>query len=303
MRLTWRTGSKTPWACPRWRKRKATEAPQSGSAKGWGTGIGNPGLYQNPTTTTLRSPMIDLTEVAGAALTFAEAVDLEENDVAQVFLVNDDTGDDIGGAIYTAVDGDITNVEWAAVGPIDISAGVGLKVRLEWRFSGQAPNEDYMGWYIDDVVVTVRGSEAPRGLAASALESPGPTTTLGPSAGARFATVDGDGRAVEQRVGHLVVDVVLIADVEVGLLSDALRRSTLVLPWLALLVAAAKAVAGSAGASGSVLLAGAPAASLAARPRPSGIGPRKPWWSFQASAALASINASMKRRSAKASRP
>ena len=125
-----------------------------GSAKGWGTGIGNPGLYQNPTTTTLRSPMIDLTEVAGAALTFAEALDLEENDVAQVFLVNDDTGDDIGGAIYTAVDGDITNVEWAAVGPIDISAGVGLKVRLEWRFSGQAPNEDYMGWYIDDVVVT-----------------------------------------------------------------------------------------------------------------------------------------------------
>ena len=124
------------------------------SANGWGTGIGNPGFYENPTTTTLRSPVIDLTGVAGATLTFAEALDLAANDEARVFLVNADTNTDIGGAVYTGVDGDINNASWAAVGPIDISAGAGLNVRLEWRFSGQAPGEDYMGWYIDNVLVT-----------------------------------------------------------------------------------------------------------------------------------------------------
>lgn len=128
-------------------------AGNNGSDNAWGTKIGNPGFYANPTQTTLRSPLIDLREVFDAELTFAEALDLNPNDTARVFLVDANTNDDIGEAIYTAMDTQISEANWAAVAPINLSAGVGLEVRLEWRFSGQAPNADYMGWYIDDVVV------------------------------------------------------------------------------------------------------------------------------------------------------
>lgn len=84
---------------------------------------------------------------------FALALDLGAGDTAQVFLVKADTNADIGGGIHTATDGDIFNANWASVELIDISAGAGLKVRLEWRFSGQAQSANYLGWYIDDVEV------------------------------------------------------------------------------------------------------------------------------------------------------
>jgi hypothetical protein len=120
----------------------------------WGTNIGNQGLYANPTETCLRSTVIDLTGVTGAQLTFAEALDLEAGDTAVVNIINAATDSVIAPAIYTAVDGNISNANWTDVPAIDLAAGVGQLVRIEWCFSGQAPNVDYMGWYIDDVVVT-----------------------------------------------------------------------------------------------------------------------------------------------------
>ena len=147
-------GSSWAWGTPESVGAGGTiHAGNGNSSKCWGTDIGNQGFYLVPTVTILRSPVIDLTEVTGATLSFAEALDLEAGDTAQVFLVNDDTNADIGGAIHTATDGDISKANWAAVGPLDIAAGAGMKVRLEWRFAGQAPSADFMGWYLDDVLV------------------------------------------------------------------------------------------------------------------------------------------------------
>jgi hypothetical protein len=123
-----------------------------GSAQCWGTDIGNPGEYAVPTATKLRSPVIDLTGVTGAQLTFAEALDLELGDTAVVNIIAE-TGDTvIAAAIYTATDGNINSTVWEAVPAIDLAAGVGMRVRLEWAFTGGTA--EYLGWYIDDVTVS-----------------------------------------------------------------------------------------------------------------------------------------------------
>jgi hypothetical protein len=85
---------------------------------------------------------------------------------------------------------------------------------------------------IDDLLVTVSGSGAPAGAAPSALVSSGPAFHRGVT----FRTVVAADQPVELLLSDLVHDVVLVAEVRVGLLSDPLNRSTLVLPWLALLV-------------------------------------------------------------------
>jgi hypothetical protein len=130
-----------------------------GSARSWATGLGDlagsgdEGFYADPTNTALHSPVIDLTGVAGAELTFAEAVDFPDTDTAKVNLINATTADVIA-EIHVSGDGDISTADWSAVGPIDLAAGVGQEVRLEWRFEGAGgSSDDFMGWYLDDVVV------------------------------------------------------------------------------------------------------------------------------------------------------
>ncbi|HJM64601.1 MAG TPA: Ig-like domain-containing protein [Roseibacillus sp.] len=136
------------------------DSGNGGSANCVGTDIGDPGFHSADTDTCLRSPVIDLTGVAGATLSFAQALDIEAADTAVVNII-DDTDDNpatnvISAAIYTATDGDPSNAPWASVAPIAIpGAALGQAVRIEWRFTGAgAPGSDYMGWYIDDVVVT-----------------------------------------------------------------------------------------------------------------------------------------------------
>ena len=131
----------------------------------WGTnlgayagGTGNPGFYVNPTTEScLRTPDIDLTGVTGAQLTFAEALDVEAGDTAELKLIKA-AGDVELATVYTVVDGDITTANWAAANggtPIDLSAGAGMIVYLQWCLSGTGGSfGDYLGWYIDDVVIT-----------------------------------------------------------------------------------------------------------------------------------------------------
>jgi hypothetical protein len=136
------------------------------STNAWGTNLGTfstatdppsaeeSGFYVDPTETALRSPVIDLTSVAGAELTFAQALDLPTGDSAVVNLISATT-DDLIAEVHVSVDASDTQSEWEAVGPIDLSAGVGQEVRLEWRLTGTgATTADYMGWYLDDVVVT-----------------------------------------------------------------------------------------------------------------------------------------------------
>ena len=121
----------------------------------WGTDIGNPGYFIDPTETCLQSAIIDLTGVTAAELTFAEALDLEAGDTAVVNLIDDTTNTVIAAAIYTAADSSPTDANWSDVAAIDLSAGAGQLVRIEWCLSGfGGTSDDYMGWYIDDVVVT-----------------------------------------------------------------------------------------------------------------------------------------------------
>ena len=126
-------------------------AGNGGSTNCWGTDIGNPGEYAVPTITKLRSPVIDLTNVAGAQLSFAQALDLETNDRAVVNIIAE-AGDTVIATVYTAADADINSADWEAVPAIDLAAGVGMKVRLEWAFTGGTL--EYLGWYIDDVTVS-----------------------------------------------------------------------------------------------------------------------------------------------------
>jgi hypothetical protein len=122
-----------------------------GSANCWGTDIGNPGEYAVPTATKLRSPVIDLTGVSGAQLTFAQAMDLEVADTAVVNIIAE-ASDTVIATVYTATDSDINNAGWGTVPAIDLAAGIGMKVRLEWAFTGGTL--EYLGWYIDDVTVS-----------------------------------------------------------------------------------------------------------------------------------------------------
>ena len=126
-----------------------------GSINCWGTNIGNPGIYANPTVTCLRSVEVDLTNVAAAQLTFAEALDISPDDTAVVNILDSTTNAVIASAIYTATDANESLAKWAVANggnPIPIpAAAIGRKVRIEWCLSGVTP--EYLGWYIDDVTV------------------------------------------------------------------------------------------------------------------------------------------------------
>jgi hypothetical protein len=134
------------------------------SQKCWAVGLGafiatgdgtNEGYYAIPTTAYLRSRPIDLTGVTAASLSFAEAIDAEAGDVAEVYVIDATDAVIGGGPIYNATGGVLTSVNWTAANggtPIALPAGaMGQTVRIEWRFSGAGT--DFLGWYIDDVVV------------------------------------------------------------------------------------------------------------------------------------------------------
>jgi hypothetical protein len=122
-----------------------------GTGKCWGTDIGDPGGYDAGTSTSLLSPVIDLTAVAGATLTFAQALDIAPTHTLEVY-VTDAAGTAIGGPIHTSTpDTDTTKANWKASPAIAIAGG--QPVRLEWRFIGDG-NGTFLGAYIDDVRVT-----------------------------------------------------------------------------------------------------------------------------------------------------
>jgi hypothetical protein len=143
---------------------RGTISSGNGAAEGsgtcWGTnlgaydgGAGDPGSYADPTTTCLRSAPIDLTGFTTAQLTFAQAYDLyDPDDVAVVNIIDDTTDTVIAAAVYTVPNG---SGGWIASPVIDLSAGLGQVVRIEWCLTGTGGDtDDYLGWYIDDVNVT-----------------------------------------------------------------------------------------------------------------------------------------------------
>jgi hypothetical protein len=123
------------------------------STKCWGTNLGTPGYYADPTTDScLISPVIDLTSVAGAELSFAHAIDINTpgSDTAVLRIVNADTTVVIDTIPFP--DGTISSANWQTAGPITLP--VGAPIRLEWCLNGTGgDSDDFMGWYIDDVLV------------------------------------------------------------------------------------------------------------------------------------------------------
>ena len=128
-----------------------------GSVNCWGTDIGNPGFYLDPTTgACLRSSVIDLADVTAAQLIFAQAIDLDEFDSVTVNIIDDVTDTVIAADIVSISDDNMGTAFWQPVGPIVIpNAAFGQSVRIEWCLSGTGgATDDFMGWYIDDVVIT-----------------------------------------------------------------------------------------------------------------------------------------------------
>lgn len=132
----------------------AVSAGNGGSANCWGTDISNPGHVAAGTVTCLRSPVIDLTQPTAATLSFAQAADFEPGDLAEVFIVAAATGDVVAGPIHVSTDADNNASAWSQVAPIDLPpAAFGQPVRIEWRFTKVDAGTDFLGWYIDDIVV------------------------------------------------------------------------------------------------------------------------------------------------------
>lgn len=127
-------------------------AGNGGSAKCWGTNL--TGGYGANTDTSLRSPVIDLTGVAAASLSFAMAIDANTGHTITVNVIDDATDTVIANVIPATGDINTSNADWAVIGPVSIpGAALGQAVRIEWRFVGNG-NDDYNGAYIDDVVVS-----------------------------------------------------------------------------------------------------------------------------------------------------
>ncbi|MCF7837515.1 MAG: choice-of-anchor J domain-containing protein [Candidatus Marinimicrobia bacterium] len=121
-----------------------------GSANCWGTNL--TGVYAASTDASLRSPVIDLTAVTGATLSFARAFDAAVDDTLEVNVL-DTTGNLIAVVIAPFGDPDVDTTPWKTIS-VPIPAGaLGQQVRIEWRFIGNEPDA-YLGVYIDDVVVT-----------------------------------------------------------------------------------------------------------------------------------------------------
>jgi hypothetical protein len=132
----------------------------AGSAKCWATnlgafaGSGDGGFYTAGTDVCLRSPVLDLTNVTTAVLSFTQAMDIEIGHTAVVNII-DDTSETVMAKIHTSTpDPDTGDSPWQAVAPIPLPAiALGQRVRIEWRFTGDG-DDTYLGWYIDDVLVT-----------------------------------------------------------------------------------------------------------------------------------------------------
>lgn len=119
------------------------------SAKCWGTNLTGP--YSGATDTALRSPVIDLTGVTAANLSFALAIDAPAGHTLAVSVI--DASDNVIATITTIEDADINTAAWQAVGPLAIpAAALGQPVRLQWRFVGSGDG-NFLGAYIDDVTV------------------------------------------------------------------------------------------------------------------------------------------------------
>jgi bacillopeptidase F len=127
-------------------------AGAGGSLKCWATNL--TGVYVADTDTSLRSPVIDLSAVSGATLSFARSIDAAAGHTLTVNVIAADSDTVIANVIPAAEDPNGGESPWQTIGPVELPAGaLGQSVRIEWRFVGNG-DEAYNGVYIDNVVVT-----------------------------------------------------------------------------------------------------------------------------------------------------
>ena len=119
--------------------------------KCWGTNLTGP--YAAGTDTKLRSPVIDLTGIPSATLSFAQAIDIKAGHTLVVNVIAEATDTVLQSAIHTSTpDPNINAAPWMPVTAAVTITG-GQKVRIEWHFTGDGDGA-YLGAYIDDVLVT-----------------------------------------------------------------------------------------------------------------------------------------------------
>jgi hypothetical protein len=120
----------------------------------WGTSLGDgavpSGVIDPAADSILRSPDINLTGISGAQLQFAAAVDAKTGDTLEVLIREVGTDTQLGSTIVPVTPP--LSANWANFGPFDLSAADNKNVYLEFRFQGT--DNEYIGFYIDDVVVT-----------------------------------------------------------------------------------------------------------------------------------------------------
>ncbi|NIP97749.1 MAG: hypothetical protein GWO24_31675 [Akkermansiaceae bacterium] len=100
----------------------------------------------------LRSPPIDLTTAGGATLRFFEFKDIEEGFDSGRLAVLDADDDSELAVILEPIDG-VTG-DWSQVTRRLPPEALGKVVKLEFRFQSD-DLQNFAGWYIDDVEVTV----------------------------------------------------------------------------------------------------------------------------------------------------
>ena len=115
--------------------------------------VNRTGAYASNTETALRSPVIDLTEISGAQLSFARVVDIASGDSLVVRVIEDDGDEMLGDPLFT-INGPISS-DWDMIGPFDFpEEALNRAVRIEWHFTGTDEQGFFLGAYLDDVLVT-----------------------------------------------------------------------------------------------------------------------------------------------------
>ena len=131
-----------------------------GSARCWGTNLGGGdadfGGITPGALSILRSPEINLSGVTGTQLAFAAVVDAMEADTLEVRLKESGTDELL--ATLNPVSLPATE-SWQELGPFALPEADGKSVYLEFVFQGS--NDEYIGFYLDDVSVTVGVAESP----------------------------------------------------------------------------------------------------------------------------------------------
>ena len=152
------SGTEWAWGTPSSPDRGggAVTAGNHDSAQCWGTNLS--GGYAADTDAILRSPVIDLTGVAAATLSFGRVIDAAAGHTLEVNVIDDTTEDPIATVIAPFEDPDLNTTPWKTISVPIPAAALGQPVRLEWRFTGDGGGDDsYNGAYIDEVVITVAG--------------------------------------------------------------------------------------------------------------------------------------------------